>query len=87
MLLGQSGGGIIVATACRGAISKPAAYAAPVLSCWGANARRWFTKKFVVSRMSANDEKAPIYVVILAREGANLCYDFENSKHIQQLNF
>ena len=64
MLLGQCGGGIIVAMACRGAISKPAANAAPVLPCWGANARGWFTKKIVMFRMSANAEKAPIYVVI-----------------------
>ena len=76
MLLGQSGDGIIVATACRGAISKPAANAAPVLPCWGADARRSITKKIVMFRMSANAEKAPIYAVILAREGANLCSDF-----------
>ena len=37
-----------------------------------------------MSRMSANAEKAPIYVVILAGEGANLCYDFVNTKYIQQ---
>ena len=83
MLLGQSGGGIIVATACRGIISKPAAYATPVLPCWGADARRSFTKKNLMFRMSANAEKAPIYVVISSLGGANLCYDFENTKDIQ----
>ena len=83
MLLRWCGGGIIVAMACRGVISKPAANAAPVLACLGADARRSFTKKIVMFRMLATAEKAPIYVVISAREGANLCYDFVNTKYIQ----